>query len=94
MSWIKKLWNWIVRKTSTAPKLAVVEEEKDSRTTAEIATSIFMTQYRARPGELGRLATVEQFEEWYDGEANEKDIAEAIVEFKKAKGIRFGAEVD
>ena len=53
-----------------------------------------MTQYRARPGELGRLATVEQFEEWYDGEANEKDIAEAIVEFKKAKGIRFGAEVD
>ena len=27
MSWLKKLWNWIVRKTSTAPKLAVVEEE-------------------------------------------------------------------
>ena len=29
MNWLKKLWNWLVRKTSTAPKLAAFESWYD-----------------------------------------------------------------
>ena len=33
MNWLKEFWNWIVDRTSTSPKLAlvVVRDEKDRR---------------------------------------------------------------
>ena len=87
MNWLKRLWSWLVRKTSTAPELAVVEvEEVELRS----ASSIFGTLCRAagvKQKDLDASNAIELFDEWYNGEITEEDIKQSIAEFKVAHPV-------
>ena len=95
MNWLKTLWNWLVRKTSTAPKLAVVEEEAvadEEPTPVEVEEEeegcvgdlFYQICRQAKIGhhELVRNGIVEAFESWYDGDCDEQSILNSIQQFK------------
>ena len=93
MNWLKTLWNWLVRKTSTAPKLAVVEEEAvadEEPTPVEVEEEdcvrdlFYQICRQAKVGhhELVRNGIVEAFESWYDGDCDEQSILNSIPQFR------------
>ena len=81
MNWLKKLWNWLVRKTSTAPKLAVVEEEPTPVEVEEedSAGDLFDLVIRAsclKPKDFAEQKAA--FLEHYTGDADESSIRAAM----------------
>ena len=87
MNWLNKLWSWLIRKTSTSPELAVVEETP-AETPNEILVRLLLAQgINAR--EISVTKIEEKFDVWYDGPATDDDVSAAIIEFKKAYGISF-----
>ena len=84
MNWLKKLWNWLVRKTSTAPKLAVVEEiEEETINVGDIFRAICLTA-GIRHRDLKDTNVVELFEDWYSGAPTEEEVRLSIAEFKSS----------
>ena len=80
MNWLKNLWNWLVRKTSTSPTLVEVEEV-DDRDVAEIFYDI-CRESGINHRDITRLVLVPTFVDWYDGEADEQSIRDCINSFK------------
>lgn len=82
MNWLKRLWSWLIRKTSTAPEFTVVEvEEVEVRS----AGSIFGTLCRAagvKQRDLASLNAEVLFDEWYVGKIDEEEIKQSVEEFK------------
>ena len=78
MKLIKKLWNSLVNKTSTSPKLVVVAEEEDS--CADIFLHIL--QEAGASKHVKKVNGIELFVEWYDGPCDEASIRAAIADFK------------
>ena len=89
MNLLKSLWNKLVNKTSTSPKLAIVEEEPTPVEVEEeegCAGELFYQMCRqAKVGhhELVKHGIVEAFESWYDGDCDEQSILNSIPQFKK-----------
>jgi len=81
MNWLKKLWNWIIRKTSTTPTLAVVEEPKEDP--GQIFKRL-CNQAGVGDNRLERVNAVELFVAWYSGEADEQSVLSSIKAFKLA----------
>ena len=94
MSLLKRLWNWLVCKTSTAPKLAVVEEEPTPVEVEEIspedprgAAVLFGVMCRSagvKNRDLNSTNAISLFNEWYDGPATEEEIRKVLWDFKEA----------
>ena len=79
MNLLKRLWNWIISKTSTAPTLAVVEEPKEE------PAQIFKRLCNAAgvgDKRLDSVNAIQLFTEWYDGEADEQSVLTSIEAFK------------
>ena len=81
MNLLKRLWNWIIRKTSTAPTLAVVEEPKEDP--GQIFKRL-CNQAGVGDNRLSAVNAVELFVEWYSGEADEQSVLSSIERFKLA----------
>ena len=77
MNLLKKLWNWLVGKTSTSPTLVVVEEEGCCR---EIFLHIL--QEAGVSKHVKKVNGLELFDELYDGPCNEESIQAALPDFK------------
>tara|TARA_A100001015_G_C14587173_1_gene555197 strand:- start:164 stop:460 length:297 start_codon:yes stop_codon:yes gene_type:complete len=97
MNWLKKLWNWIIRKTATSPELTVVEEieEIDDEAETETATEIFVRILLGRGVNIREIDVTKMdklFEKWYDGPATEESVLASISDFKKQHGISFSNE--
>ena len=87
MNLLKKTWNWLVRKTSTSPTHAVVEEVEETLETIEDCGEIFRqvcldAGVTARTLDKGNL--VELFREWYVGPCNRQAINSSIDAFRLA----------
>ena len=88
MNWLKKLCNSLVSKTSTSPKLVVVDEEptpvevEEDGDCAEIFLHIL--QEAGVSKHVKKINGVELFVEWYNGPCNEESIRNAIDDFKEA----------
>ena len=84
MNLLKRLWNWLISRTSTSPTLAVVveveEEEEDN--CADIFLHIL--QEAGVSKHVKKINGIELFVEWYDGPPNEDSIRAAIPGFKAA----------
>ena len=99
MTLLKRLWNWIVRKTSTAPTLAVVEEEatpveieEEVQNIGEIFHNICHAA-GVRNRDIVSIDAPTLFEEWYTGPADEQSIRESIPDFVKEKGGAINAKL-
>ena len=100
MSLLKRLWNWLVRKTSTAPKLAVVEEEptpveveEDRSVVGELLRQVLLSE-KVGAGTIAKHNIVEIFEEWYDGPADATSIRNSIPDFCNACGGAINAKLN
>ena len=87
MSWIKSLWDKVVNKTSTSPKLAVVEEAPTPVEVEEegcVGELFYQICRQAKVGhhELVKNGIVEAFESWYDGDCDEQSILNSIPQFR------------
>lgn len=92
MSLLKRLWNWIIRKTSTAPKLTVVEaQEEPQETPTEILVRILLED-GINMREISIMKIEEKFDNWYDGPPSEESVKAAFPEFKKAHRMKFSRE--
>ncbi len=99
MNWLKKLWNSLISKTSTSPKLVVVDEEPapveveedNSELVGEILWEVLLEQ-GVRPSEIRNAKIKELFDAWYDGPCTKKSIVASIGDFKKAHSISFGCD--
>ena len=84
---LKKLWNWIISKTSTAPTLTVVQEAP-AETPSQILVRLLLARgVNAR--EISITKVEEKFDAWYDGPITDDEVSEVIPDFKKAYGISF-----
>ena len=96
MNWLKTLWNWLVRKTSTSPKLAVVEDccdDSECEAHEEIAeepiAEVFLRVSRAagvKNRDIDSTNAVALFEKWYTGKGIEEDVRAAIPDFLSETG--------
>jgi len=89
MNLLKQLWNWVVKKTSTAPQLAAVEEEPTPVEVEETPDVGEMFGYICREAgvrnrDLISTDAIALFVEWYDEAPTEESIRAAIPSFKKA----------
>ena len=89
MNLLKKLWNSLVSKTSTSPKLVVAKD--DSKLLEEMLGEI-LVPLGVRPSEIRNLGIVDKFDAWYDGPCTKEAVSASIDDFKKAYGIRWGNE--
>jgi len=91
MNWLKTLWNWLIRKTSTSPKLTIAEEEP-TPCVVEKEPSIeeLFLEVCADIGVGAKIINstnaVEKFEDWYTGQANKESILDSLKEFMKTDG--------
>jgi len=98
MNLLKKLWNWIIRKTATSPELTVVEAEEccdDEECSSETATEILVRLLIAQGINIREIQISKAdklYPDWYDGPATEEAVLESLEEFKKHHGIRFSKE--
>lgn len=98
MNLIKKLWNSLVNKTSTSPKLVVIKDDvtpvevEDDRSIGEIFYSI-CREAKVGHHELVKAGIVEAFESWYDGANNEESIRSSIDEFRNEHGGTIAAKL-
>jgi len=67
MNLLKQLWNWLVKKTSTAPELAVVEEEEPVESVSEIFVRV-CADHGIGLTLLEKHNAIELFVEWFDGD--------------------------
>ena len=79
MNLLKKLWNWIISKTSTTPTLAVVGEPKEDP--GQIFKRL-CNQAGVGDSRLDSVNAVQLFTEWYDGETDEQSVLTSIEAFK------------
>ena len=84
MSLLKKIWQWLVAKTSTSPKLVEVisEEVTEECEVAEIFLNILREAGISK--HVKKVGGLELFEEWYSGPCNEEAIRASIAGFKLA----------
>ena len=80
MNLLKKLWNWLVRKTSTAPKLAVVEVEP---TIGELFVSV-CSEHGVGLKIINQTNAIELYEKWYTGDADKESVLASIPAFFSA----------
>jgi len=95
MNLLKRLWSWIIKKTSTAHRLAVVEEEPANEAQTETAAEIFVRILLDRGINIREISVTkvdELFEKWYDGPASEESVLASIPDFKKQHSISFSDE--
>ena len=91
MNWLRILWNWLVGKTSSSPKLTLVEEEptpcvvEEERSIEELFLEVC--------GDLGigtklidSTGALEKFEDWYTGPANKESVSDSMEQFVKIDG--------
>tara|TARA_Y100001963_G_C6474535_1_gene306049 strand:- start:109 stop:390 length:282 start_codon:yes stop_codon:yes gene_type:complete len=80
MKLLRTLWNWVIRKTSRSPKLALVEQP--SKKCGDEFRRI-CSAHGIGEKLLNSVNAAELFEEWYDGSCDEGSILAAVQEFKK-----------
>jgi len=91
MSWLRILWNWLVGKTSTSPKLTLVEEEptpcvvEEERSIEELFLEV-CADLGIGAKVIDSTGALEKFEDWYPGPANKESVADSIGEFIKTDG--------
>lgn len=94
MNWLKRLWNWLVRKTSTAPKLAVVVEEVvDNEEPVDVVFIRVCKSAGVKSRDLESTNAASLFKEWYTGKGYEADVLEAIPQFLKETGGSVSAKL-
>ena len=83
MSLLKRLWNWIVRKTATTttPQLVVVEEVEQQGSREEVCELFCRTlrNHGVKPHWLERER--ELFLDWYEGPAELSAVHSAMKEY-------------
>lgn len=85
MNLLKKSWNWLVRKTSTAPTPVEVEECNPFERTE--AGTIFYDICRSvgmRNKIIVKHEIVEKFQDWYNGSADRGEIENSTRAFAEA----------
>ena len=82
MNLLKRLWNWLVRKTSTSPKLAVVDgiQKPQSDSIEEIFVRVCSNQ-GVGSKTLEQINATRLFAEWFTGEATDECVLGCIPEF-------------
>jgi len=91
MNWLKTLWNWLIKKTSTSPKLTSAEEELTPCVVEEVPSieELFL-EVCADIGVGDKIIdstnAAEKFEDWYTGQANKESILGSLKEFMKTDG--------
>ena len=91
MNLIKKLWNSLVNKTSTSPKLVVVAEVKDEGTIDELFVGACMSIGIGQKI-LEQTNAIALFCDWYDGPATSQAVLAAIPDFTKDMGGTVNAK--
>ena len=99
MNWLKTLWDWLIRKTSTSPKIVLVKETSTSDRSEEPTPCVVEEErsigelFLEACADLGIGAKVlestgalEKFEDWYTGPTNKESVADSIGKFIKTDG--------
>jgi len=92
MNWLSILWNWLVRKTSTSPKLSLIEEEptpcvvEEERSIEELFLEV-CADIGIGIKILDSTNAVEKYENWYAGPLNKEDVMNSLQEFIKTDGV-------
>ena len=76
MNLLKRLWNWIIKKTSVSSTLDIIEEPC-SEVFKRICNEAGVGDKR-----LAEVNAIELFEQWYDGTSDEESVRAAITDFK------------
>lgn len=77
MIWLKTLWNKLVAKTSTSATVVEVEEENSIGDLFLEACADFGIGSKI----LDATGALEKFENWYDGPADKKSVADSVASF-------------
>ena len=97
MNLLKQLWNWLVRKTSTTPKLAVVESApatidiEEEKRVQELFLCLARTA-GVKNKDLESTNAAELFVQWYEGKSTEQEVLQAIPEFLNHHGGTLNAK--
>ena len=87
MNWLRTLWNWLIRKTSTTSQSAIAEEEKPTLVEAEEEKSVeevfreVCTSLGIGSKNLDKVDAVELFSCWYEGPVNFESVKASLPEF-------------
>lgn len=83
MNWLKTLWSKLVAKTSTSATVVEIEEENSIGDLFLEACADFGIGSKI----LDATGALEKFENWYDGPADKKSVADSIRAFAKADAV-------
>ena len=99
MNWLSTLWDWLIRKTSTSPKIVLVKEVADDDHREEPTPCVVEEERSIEElflevcGDLGigaktidSTSALEKFEDWYTGPASKESVADSIGKFIKTDG--------
>jgi hypothetical protein len=100
MNWLKTLWDWLIRKTSTSPKIVLVKEVVDDDHREEPTPCVVEEERSIEElflevcGDLGigtkvidSTDALEKFEDWYTGPTNKESVSGSMGEFIKTDSV-------